>query len=72
MPQNGHARVKTELLMDALADLDGAARALGDNDHKVRVACKPCRADALNNILVKIHALFRHEHSGRAGRQTDV
>ena len=58
--------------MDALADLDGAARALGDNDHKVRVARKTRRADALNNILVKIHALFRHEHSRRAGRQTDV
>ena len=58
--------------MDALADLDGAARALGDDDHKVRVACKPCRADALDDVVLKIDALFRHEHSGRAGRQTDV
>ena len=31
--KNRHARVKTDRLVDLLADLDRAASALGDDDH---------------------------------------
>ena len=58
--------------MDALADLDRAARALGDDDHEVRVAGQTRLTDASNDVTVKVHRLLRHQDCCCAGRQTDI
>ena len=72
MAEDRHARVEPKFLMDPLADLDCAACTLGDNDHEVRIACKPCLPDAVNHVAVKIDRLFRHQNRRRAGGEADV
>ena len=58
--------------MDPLADLNRAARALGHDDHEVRVAGQARLADPVDDVPVKIDRLFRHQNGRCARSQTDI
>ena len=72
MSEDRHTRVKPQLLMDPLADLDRAARAFGNNDHEVRVAGQTRLPDAVNDVTVKIKRLFRHQNRRCTGGKPDI
>lgn len=58
MTEDGHTGVEPQLLVDPLADLNRAARALGHDDHEVRVAGQARLADPVDDVPVKIDRLF--------------
>ena len=72
MAQHGHARIHAHGVVDALADLHGAAHALGHDDHEVRVAGEAGILDALHHVLLKIDRPLRHQHGRRADGDADV
>ena len=72
MSEDRHTRVKPQLLMDPLADLDRAARAFGNNDHEVRIAGQTRLPDAVNDVTVKIKRLFRHQNRRCTGGKPDI
>jgi len=67
MAENGHARADAKLFLDLLADVEGMTRALGHDDHKVRVAGQAGILDTFDDVLLEVDLALRHQD----GRCTD-
>ena len=67
-----YARLDADRVVNALAYLHGASRALGNDEHKMRIARKPGLLDALNHVLLKIVSLLRHKHRRSSCGKADV
>ena len=72
MTQNGDARLDADGLMQLLADLDRAARALGHHDHEVRVARETRILDALHHVPLEVHRMLGDKHDSGADRDPHI
>ena len=72
MAEDRDARVEAQHLVNALADLGAASGAFSDDDHEMRVAGKSGLTDAVDDVALKVHALFGDEHGRCAGRKADI
>ena len=70
--ENRHTRVKPDGFVNLLADFNRAACTLGDDDHIVCLAAQARTADTVDDVVLKVELLFRHQNGRCARCQTDI